>query len=184
MMKRAKITATTVASHGSNRCEKSGSPRAPIASEVRVTPSCIAAMKRGGSAVMRRTARARRFPSRSSSRILVRLEVTSPYSAATKAPLSRIRTTRAAASMGIVTGAERASLPRSCGALACFPRSHPCYPSLRIPILTRTYVLYSPDAGLLPHRAVQVRDEPGRGDAVRLVAQPVHGLRAPLHVLL
>ena len=59
-------------------------------SEVIVTPSCIAAMKRGGSAVIRSTARARRFPSRSSSRIRVRREVTSPYSAATKDALSRI----------------------------------------------------------------------------------------------
>ena len=48
--------------HGLEECAKSGSPRAPIASEVIVTPSCIAAMNRGGSAVIRRTARARRLP--------------------------------------------------------------------------------------------------------------------------
>ena len=56
-----------------------------MASEVSVTPSCIAAMKCGGSAVMRSTcARARGCPARSSSRIRVRREVTRPYSAATK----------------------------------------------------------------------------------------------------
>ena len=41
-----------------------------------VTPSCIAAMNFGGSAVIRSTMRARRLPSRSSSRIRVRREVT------------------------------------------------------------------------------------------------------------
>ena len=55
-----------------------------MASEEIVTPSCIAEMKRGGSAVIRSTARARRLPSCSSSMIRVRREVTRPYSAATK----------------------------------------------------------------------------------------------------
>ena len=48
----------------------------------------------------------------------------------------------------------------------------------------RTYVLSSPDAGRVPRGAVQGRAQPRQGHAVRLVAQPVHGLRAPLHVLL
>ena len=61
-------------------------------SEVSVTPSCIAAMKRGGSAVIRCTARARRLPSSASSCTRVRRTVTSAYSAATKKPFSRIRT--------------------------------------------------------------------------------------------
>ena len=59
-------------------------------SEVSVTPSCIAAMKRGGSPVIRSTLRARRSPWWWSSMILVRLAVTSPYSAATKKAFSRI----------------------------------------------------------------------------------------------
>ena len=42
-------TAITVAITGSNRRVSACSPRAPIASEVTVTPSCIAAMNRGGS---------------------------------------------------------------------------------------------------------------------------------------
>ena len=60
-----------------------------------MTPSCIAAMNLGGSAVIRSTARARRFPSRSSSRIRVRRDVTRPYSPATKDAFSRIRPARA-----------------------------------------------------------------------------------------
>ena len=60
------------------------SPSAPIARLEIVTPSCIAEMNRGGSLVIRRTARARLFPSCSSSRMRVRREVTRPYSAATK----------------------------------------------------------------------------------------------------
>ena len=55
-----------------------------MASEVTVTPSCIAAMNRAGSAVMPSTTRARRFPSCTSSCMRVRRTVTSPYSAATK----------------------------------------------------------------------------------------------------
>ena len=58
----ASSTARIVEIHLSNACESACSPRAPIPSEVRVTPSCIAAMNCGGSAVMRSTARARRLP--------------------------------------------------------------------------------------------------------------------------
>ena len=47
---------------GRTRCVSTCSPRAPMASEVSVTPSCMAAMKRGGSPVMRSTSRARRLP--------------------------------------------------------------------------------------------------------------------------
>ena len=53
MTTKASSTASSVASQSSNRSESTGSPRAPIASEVSVTPSCIAAMKRGGSLVIR-----------------------------------------------------------------------------------------------------------------------------------
>ena len=45
MISSARITARTVAITGSNRCASTCSPRAPMASEVSVTPSCIAAMK-------------------------------------------------------------------------------------------------------------------------------------------
>ena len=69
-----------------------------MASEVSVTPSCIAAMKCGGSAVIRSTARARRLPSRSSSRMRVRRDVTRLYSAATKNAFSRISPARASSS--------------------------------------------------------------------------------------
>ena len=185
MISSAKITATTVASHGSNRCEKSGSPRAPIASEVIVTPSCIAAMNRGGSAVMRSTARARRLPSRSSSRMRVRREVTRPYSAATKAPFSRIRPTRASY-LDRDRHRRGARVPAAfLWALARRPRSHRCYPRLRIPIShTNICSILRPMRAAYRDGAVQDRAEPRHGDAVRLVAQPVHGLRAPLHVLL
>src|SRR5712691_977142 len=33
-------------------------------------------------------------------------------------------------------------------------------------------------------RALQDRPEPGQGDGLQVVAEPVHGLRPPLHVLL
>ena len=58
----ASSTAMIVAIHISKACESACSPRAPMPSEVSVTPSCIAAMNCGGSAVMRNTARARLFP--------------------------------------------------------------------------------------------------------------------------
>ncbi len=67
-------------------------------SEEIVTPSCIAAMKRGGSAVIRSTARAPRLPSCSSSMIRVRRDVTRPYSAATKNAFRSSRPTRASIS--------------------------------------------------------------------------------------
>src|SRR6476659_8309281 len=65
---------------------------APIAREVSVTPSCIAAMKCAGSLVIFITARAGRLPSSMSSLSLVRRTVTSEYSAATQKPFRRIRT--------------------------------------------------------------------------------------------
>ena len=40
------------------------------------------------------------------------------------------------------------------------------------------------DAGRVPRRAVQDGAEPRVGHALQLVAEPVHGLRAPLHLLL
>ena len=39
-------------------------------------------------------------------------------------------------------------------------------------------------AGRVSRRALPDRAEPGQGDGLQLVAQPVHGLRPPLHVLL
>src|SRR5260221_2676799 len=46
-------------------------------------------------------------------------------------------------------------------------------------------MFYTPGlAGRVPGGAVQGRAEPGGGDAVRVVAEPLHGLRAPVHVLL
>ena len=73
-------------------CDSACSPSAPMPSEVSVTPSCIAAMKCGGSDVMRSTSRARRLPWWCSSTMRVRRAVTRPYSAATKKAFSRIRT--------------------------------------------------------------------------------------------
>jgi hypothetical protein len=65
---------------------------------VSVTPSCIAAMKRGGLLTIRCTARAVRLPPAASSWMRVRRAVTSAYSDATKKPFSRIRTPTATSS--------------------------------------------------------------------------------------
>ncbi len=81
----------SVAGIGSKMRAKTGSPRAPIARLVMVTPSCIAAMKRGGLAVIRSTMRARWLPWSRSSAMRVRRAVTRPYSAATKKAFSRSR---------------------------------------------------------------------------------------------
>ena len=48
----------------------------------------------------------------------------------------------------------------------------------------RTDVLCSRHAARIPRGPVPQRAQPGQGHAVRLVAQPVHGLRAPMHLLL
>ncbi len=48
----------------------------------------------------------------------------------------------------------------------------------------RTYVLSWADAGRVSGRAVQGRAEPCQRHALRLVAQPLHGLRPPVHLLL
>src|SRR5438093_9919147 len=98
MISSARTTAIAVATAGSKMCARTGSPSAPVPSDVIVPPSCLAAMKRGGSLLLRSTALARRFPARSSSRIRVRREVTSPYSAATKKAFRRIRPARASSS--------------------------------------------------------------------------------------
>src|SRR3954454_4604937 len=91
MIRKASRTARNVPSHMPKRSERTASPMAPIASEVSVTPSCIAAMKCGGSLVIDMTALAGRFPSSTSSFSRVRRTVTSEYSAATKKPFRRIR---------------------------------------------------------------------------------------------
>ena len=82
-----------VAMIGSNTWTSACSPSAPIAREVTVTPSCIAAMKRGGTAVSPSTCLALRLPSSESSWRRVRRTVTSAYSAATKKPFRRISAT-------------------------------------------------------------------------------------------
>src|SRR5947209_12748624 len=48
----------------------------------------------------------------------------------------------------------------------------------------RTYVLSSQDADRVPRGAVQGSAEPRQGDALRLVAESLHGLRPPVHLLL
>ena len=123
------MTARIVASTGSKRCASTGSPRAPIASEVSVTPSCIAEMNRGGSPVIRSTARARRFPSRSSSRMRVRREVTSPYSAATKNAFRRISATSASSSSPRLMLVRRAAgwRPPVREPVASEPATHPSW---------------------------------------------------------
>ena len=84
MIRNASANAITDANSGSKTRASTCSPSAPIARLAPVTPSCIAAMKRGGSATIRSTARARRLPFCASSWIRVRRAVTSAYSAATK----------------------------------------------------------------------------------------------------
>ena len=90
MIRKASSTARIVASHSSKSPASTCSPSAPMAREVSVTPSCIAAMKCGGSLVILTTERAVRLPSSASSLIRVRRTVTSEYSPATKKPFSRI----------------------------------------------------------------------------------------------
>ena len=102
MIRNARSTASTVASHWSKNSESTRSPRAPMAREVRVTPSCIAAMKCGGSLVILTTERAVRLPSSASSFMRVRRTVTSAYSPATKNALSRISRTTATSSISKV----------------------------------------------------------------------------------
>ena len=102
----ATITARIEAITVSRWCASTCSPRAPIPRLVMVTPSCIAEMKRGGSPVIRNTARARRLPSCSSSMIRVRREVTRPYSAATKNAFSVISPNRANSCSRKVTGSR------------------------------------------------------------------------------
>src|SRR6266581_1092455 len=58
MIRNASAKAITEANSGSKTRASTCSPRAPIARLAPVTPSCIAAMKRGGSATIRSTARA------------------------------------------------------------------------------------------------------------------------------
>src|SRR5580765_5020127 len=94
----ARITASAPAITAPNFSASTCSPRAPMPRLVIVTPSCIAAMNRGGSAVIRRTASARRLPACSSSAMRVRLDVTRPYSAATKKAFRRISPARARSS--------------------------------------------------------------------------------------
>ena len=52
------------------------------------------------------------------------------------------------------------------------------------PCRDRTYVLLCPSASRLPDRALQVGVDRRPRDALQVVVEPVHGLRAPVHVLL
>ena len=98
MTTNAIATARKVARTGSRIVASTGSPRAPIPSEVSVTPNCIAAMNRGGRETILSTSRARRLPCCCSSTIFVLRAVTSPYSAATKNAFRNSSPTRAASS--------------------------------------------------------------------------------------
>src|SRR5882724_1658745 len=57
-------------------------------------------------------------------------------------------------------------------------------PSIATLRTSRTYVLSLPDAGRVSRGALQGRPEPCERDALRVVAQSLYGLRAPLHLLL
>ena len=98
----ANRTARNVPSQIPKRLERTFSPIAPIARDVSVTPSCIAAMKCGGSLVILITDRALRLPSSESSFSRVRRTVTSEYSAATKKPFRRISPATTASSRNTV----------------------------------------------------------------------------------
>ncbi len=100
--------ASTPARKGSKTRARTGSPMAPMARLVSVTPSCMAAMKRGGLAVMVSTARARLLPCCSSSVIRVRRAVTRAYSAATKNAFS-------ARSSATASSSKKRLTPRSPG---------------------------------------------------------------------
>jgi len=107
MIRNASVNAITEAKIGSNTFARACSPMAPMARLVAVTPSCIAAMKRGGSATILSTARARRFPCCTSSWIRVLRAVTRAYSPATKNAFSRMMTATPRSSRKRIT-----SLPR------------------------------------------------------------------------
>ena len=102
MIRNASTKASSVAMSGSKTCASACSPSAPIASDVTVTPSCIAAMKRGGSEMIRSTARAA-VALLLQLGMRVRRAVTRPYSAATKKAFSRISAATARSSKKRVT---------------------------------------------------------------------------------
>src|SRR5450432_73621 len=163
------------------------SPSAPMPSDEIVTPSCIEEMNLGGSLVMRLTALARRLPLCSSSRMRVRRDVTSPYSAATKNALSRSRPTRASSSRTRFTG-WRTRLVRAYWAADRRPREVPGeYTGPRDDTNVCSMLLSngdSLDTSRISRGAVPVSAQPCPRHALRLDSQPLHGLRAPLHVLL
>ena len=179
----AKTHASTDASTVLNTRWSTGSPRAPMARLVAVTPSCIAAMNRGGSAVIVSTSRALRLPSFANSCSRVRLAVTSPYSAATKYAVQEDQRR---------DGEEekRDSHAPSGGAAVEASRRPPAPSKYRrpgLPTLAQTNtcsLAFRHGTRRVPRGAVQGRAQPREGHAVPVVAQPVHGLRASLHVLL
>src|SRR3954454_9056396 len=190
------MTAKTVAMIGSKMCASNGSPTAPIASEVSVTPSCIAEMNRGGSLVIRSTDRARPTPWWLSSMIRVRRAVTRPYSAATKNAFSTSRPRRASSSSARIMR-SRPLRARAYWAAARRPSGSTADRSSRgrRRNLARTAagahargerMFYDGRRGgdRVPRGALQGGAQPRQGHAVRLVAEPVHGLCPSLHVLL
>src|SRR6478672_2751561 len=179
MIRNAITTASTVATTGSSARASACSPRAPIPRLVRVTPSCMAAMNRGGSATIRWTARARLLPASPSSWILVRRAVTRAYSPATKKAFSKISAATPRSSRERVTFRP----PPAWDSVGRRPRASLSVAVAPAGISERVFV-YLRGARRVPRGALQERPEPREGDDVRLVAQPVHGLRAPLHLLL
>src|SRR6188472_2158968 len=157
MIRNARSTASTVASHWSKNSESTRSPRAPIAREVRVTPSCIAAMKCGGSLVIFMTERAVRLPSSASSFTRVRRTVTSAYSPATKNALRRISRTTATSSTSTVIAdtSVRSYRPGTLERRERSPRPGHWYSEAsRRPLLRRS-IGDSPDVLGAPSRSLQ-----------------------------
>ena len=132
-----------------------------------VTPSCIDEMNLGGSLVIRPTARARRLPACSSSRMRVRRDVTSPYSAATKNALSKSRPTRASSSRTRFTG-WRTRLVRAYWAADRRPREVPGEYTRRLRRHERMF--YAP--GVEMRRRVEYREEPCRSALNRVRGMP------------
>ena len=82
--------------------------------------------------------------------------------------------------LAVVVG-ERASKPAAQSGRAGRPSR---LPSERASLASTNICSILPRAGRIPRGAVQAALNRVRGHAFRLVAQPVHGLRPPLHVLL
>ena len=116
--------------------------------------------------------------------IRVRREVTRPYSAATKNAFSDDQPGEGQQLERECHGSRLTEGARVLGGRSSSKRIS-CQPSIAGAARPmRTYVLSSGNGRGVPRGAVPRRAEPREGHAVRLVAQPLHGLRAPLHLLL